>query len=883
MNKILNFKGDYKGLDSQTADANLKIYGFNSEVKFEEKHKIKFYSVFKSLRIYLMLVAVVLYFAGEKILEGGLLLFLTLGYCFFEIVAENYCTQKLHELTDSGETAVIIRAVRDGKITLIKSEEIVQDDLIILQGGENVPADAHILESSNVTVDESAFGRSSSPAKKHAGTDDRHELKQSCVYKGTKVVSGLLIARVFATGQDVKIRPEIRTAKEIHRTRFESALGKMSVLFTYGAAIILVITAVAHFIMAGATKPDEGITVLNYLAGISLPAVSFALCAIPVSFGTIIRLYYVKGTAKLSSDYGRVKSLRTVEILNGVTVACIDIDSVIVSDSTPIVNEHSKNKDMLTRIAALSCKVDGSAAANSYEKAIYISAAFKHMNIKELHQNNLLQSYIPEQVDDYNKINGNLWVVNGVKLLCVKGAPEVILSFCNLPPEQLFPIQQKQSEYTKQGHHVLAVAFAKIDDTETDEEEEETRSGVSEIPKSLFDVGYTFLGLLAFSTSIRENIPEAVKNCYRAGINVVMMSPDADRAGGIETALAVARKAGIREEGVLSGKKAELVESLKVSGETVAVFGKGSSDIKSLETADIGIALSKHTTGSEWDSGIDTQSQFTTGSACESCDLFLEKGGETAEEDAFQRFVGAFTESRQIHRNINRAFSIVISTFAAVFLFGLLNLFIGSIYIPDAVFVSTLAVVIIPVLTMFYIKNEQELSAGADTPSFNDEGGINPRLLLKSAIQGASLFLTLLIMFLIFRSIGGNSEEFKEGAQGFGGDMLRSIFLTVFTSGGIATAWVNASRKKPFYKVFAESFVSGRGKSARNNRNGLLQTISAELFITVGLIIFLLLLVYLPYFNSAFGLDSIHPLIFVLSFVTGSASQVWFDLIKKRF
>ncbi|MCL1903242.1 MAG: cation-translocating P-type ATPase [Oscillospiraceae bacterium] len=879
MNKILNFKGAYRGLDSLSADSNLKTYGYNSEVKHEEKRKIKFYAVFKSLRIYLMLVAVVLYFSDERIMTGGLMLLLTLGYCAFEIIAENHCAEKINELTASDKTAVIIRVVRDGRVVTIRREELVQDDLIILQGGENVPADAHILESSNVTVDESAFGRSSSPVEKHPGSDDRHELKKSCVYKGTKVLSGILIARVFAIGQDVKIRPEIRTAKEFHRTHFEAALGKLSVLFTYGAAIALVVAAVARFITAGNAKLDENATALSYLAEISLPAISFALCVIPISLILFVRFYYIRGATELSAKYGNIKSLQVMETLNDVTTACIDINSVIVPDSITIVEENSKNNDMLIRIAMLSCQNNSSAVANPYEKAIYINAAFKHMNIKELHKNTLIKSYIPEKAADYNKINGNLWDINGARLLCIKGEPESVLSFCNLPPEQLYPIQQKQSELTKQGHKVLAVAFAKIksnEELEDGENAEDESPPAPEIPNTLFDASYTFLGLIAFSSAIREDIPAAVQSCHRAGVNVVMVSPDADRAGGNETALAVARKAGIREEGVLSGNKADIVESLKAAGETVAVFGKSGVDTRALELSDIGIALSKHTTGDEWDSCSGALSELTSGSAFEACDFVLAQENDNDENNSLHKFIGAFVESRQVHRNIKRAFSVVASVFSAVFLFGLLNLLMGGEFVPDAIVITIISTIFIPLFSLFFIRNKQGKSSWAEPPVFDPDGKINPHVLIKSAIQGVSLFLVMLVMFLIFRSIEGG----EEGVQGFSAGMLRAIFLTVFISGGSAMLWVNSSRTKPFYSVLTESFSQ---KKTKHGEQGFFDKISAEIFLTAILFIFLLLLVYLPHFNSAFGFDSINPLFFILALIAGGVSQIWFDIIKRRF
>ncbi|MCL1866118.1 MAG: hypothetical protein FWF82_01770, partial [Oscillospiraceae bacterium] len=496
MNKILNFKGDYKGLDSETVQEKIGLYGYNSANKhinpdLAAPKKIKFYSVFKSLRVYLMLAAAAVYFFANDGLKGGLLIFLTLAICIFEIIVENHCAARLWKLRDSSR--VIVRVVRDGTITLIKREEIVQDDLLILQGGESVPADAHILETSGkVTVDESMYGQDShefEPVDKFAGSDSNNELKKSCVYKGSRVLSGMLIARVNAIGQDVKsqtdelIPPPKKGGKELHYTELESYIARQATLCTYAAAVILVIVTVIRIIAAGGTEPHEGTSLLLYLSAIVLPAVSFALCAIPVSLPLIIRLYYVNGATALSYKYGDIKRLHAVETLNSVTAVCLDKDLVVAPDSTPIAAESGKNKVMLSRIAVLSCDPR---PVSSYEKAISVGAAFKHIDVKELFQNTLLKKFAPEN-GDYNNIHGNLWEINGARLLCIKGAPEKVMSFCSISPDERFHFQQRHSNYAKEGFHVLAVAFKQV--PLTDEE-----GNPVPLQRSLFDAEYTFLG-----------------------------------------------------------------------------------------------------------------------------------------------------------------------------------------------------------------------------------------------------------------------------------------------------------------------------------------------------------------------------------------------------
>jgi Ca2+-transporting ATPase len=891
--KILKFKGDYSGLDSRVAEDNLLFYGHNSEVKQEEPRKIRFYGVFRHLRLYLMLLATVLYYLGDMVTQGSLLMLLTLGYCAFEILMENHCDRKVRELTSA--TGVAVRVVRDGVIVLAKSEKIVQDDLIILQGGESVPADAHILEAQEVTVDESIFTSSSNPVKKYPGSDGKHELKQSCVYKGTKVLSGILIARVFATGQDVKIRPKVKSAREYHSTEFELLINKVSTLFTYGAAVLLTLVAFLRLLSLGTIVGtlEEGDSLLVLITAAVIPAVSFGLCAIPVSLSKIVRFYYVNGASKLAGKYGEIKNLRALEALNSVTVVCIGKDTVVDCCNTPLVAENADNKEMLMRIAALSCTPSIS-PDNSYERAIYVSSAFKHIDVRELHENTLVQRYVPEKEGNYNKINGNLWDINGSRLLCIKGAPDVILSLCNMTADKLAEAKRIHSQYEQEGHCVFAVAFAKIPKKRKIYEEDgvEYVEEIDCVPENVAETKYSYMGLLAFSSGVKDNIPAAVKACYRAGVKVVMFTPD-----NKEAALAVAEKIGLqpdvgsaglsqsrrsciitgeeleraKSEGVVLGcggvniyaevtteQKADIISLLRATGEKTAVFGgncPSCSNTDALELADVRIAVARHTTDREWDNGMDTMSQFTTGTACEACDFIMEG-------DGFIKAADTFREARQMHRNIKRCISAAISTFLVVFLFAFVNLLVdGGSFVLEAVLISTVTVLIVPALTLIFSDNDLDLRSHMQPSPFIGRGKINRSFLIAAGIQGLSMFAAALALYLIFRTVEGYTVE-----------KLRAIFFNLFTAGGIAMTWVGLSCSKPFWRSLRR-----RGSVLRDWRN------NPAIVISVGLLLFAVLMTYLPFFNSSFGLGAVNPLVLLLSVVVGAVSQLWFDFVKKRF
>ncbi|MCL1831649.1 MAG: cation transporting ATPase C-terminal domain-containing protein [Oscillospiraceae bacterium] len=912
MTKILKFKGDYKGLTAEEVTAHLKTYGHNSEIKIEEPRKVRFYGVFKHMRLYLMFAAAALYLMSEAVLPGILLLMLALGYCVFEIAMENYCDKKLREL--SAATEVTVRAVRDGKVTLVERKHIVQDDLIVLQGGESVPADAHILEALNVTVDESAFSGSAKPVNKSAGADSKNELKTTCVYKGTKVLTGTLIAKVFAIGQDVKIRPDVVTVKEVHHTVFESLITRMSLLFTYVAAIMLVIVALIRFLIIGPQLPEGEASLLVHFVTILLPAFSFAMCVVPVSLSLIVRIYYVKGATSLSSKFGEIKNLRALETLNSVTAVCLSHDSIIDVDKSLLVEEISDNKKMLTRICALSCCPK---PTNSYEKAIYVNAAFNHIKIDELHGNRLIQQYAPDKTANYNKMNGNLWDINGARLLCVKGEPEIILSYCKMPSDKLFGIQEKCTQLAKQGLVVSAVAFAKLKKRYYDEEEDEyyeyedddsyesdeNDGGEHWIPDNICEIEYTFIGLLGFASNVKGRIPGAVQSCYSAGVKVIMITPDTK-----ESAHALARKIGLNSTNTITGVELDkakadgktlrvndvcifagitaeqtpiIMELLKNSGEKTAAFGGGENggglDVDTLEHADVRIALARHTTGKEWDMGQDSLSQHTTGTTFEVCDLVMESDGLEDDGNAFAKTADTIRESHQMHSNIKRCLTVAISTFAIALLFSLINLFCGNGYVLEAVLISTVAVIIIPALSLLFVNNDADLISGVAHPSaFIGRGEVNKQHLIGAGVQSVSLLFALLIMFFVFGfakmpEITDDytlAQQTADLAQSVG--KLRSVFLTVFMSGGLAMAWVRLSAREPFFK--AVDFRDFRGLLT-----------NPAIVITAGLFLFTLLVVSIPGVNAAFGLSSLNPLVFILSLLVGAVSQLWFDFIKERF
>ena len=170
MSQILNFKGDYNGLTTAQAEENLKMYGSNDDrISPQPPYSLK--KAILTPRFFAQVVAAILLLLTVMLTAGDAIWQLRL----FE---RQELVKKL--------AGMKFRVIRDGELTLIRKENIVPDDIIVLQGGERVPADAHLLESEDLTVDESLITGDSSPAVKRPGADSGNALpKSTCIYKNT--------------------------------------------------------------------------------------------------------------------------------------------------------------------------------------------------------------------------------------------------------------------------------------------------------------------------------------------------------------------------------------------------------------------------------------------------------------------------------------------------------------------------------------------------------------------------------------------------------------------------------------------------------------------------------------------------------------------------
>lgn len=812
MSQILNFKSDYKGLSTSETEERLTMYGLNDEVeKDEDSYNLK--NSILTLRFFVQAAAVVLLFLSNQYVLGTVMLLLTVMLTAGDVIWQ----LKIYEKDSSLKrmSGMKFRAVRNGELTLVRKEYLVPDDIIVLQRGERVPADAHLLETDDLTVDEAVFTGDSTPVPKKAGAEGGKTVpKSTCVYKNTLIVSGSLVARIFATGEDVAVkRKETRSLSQ-----FEKKLKRpVRIISVMGLAFAL-LTALFCFLKAGELNGTADI-----LTRIALPALSVGMLFVPAQADKLVRLYYLDGAERMNRRHALVKNTGAVEELSAITCICIEKTGTVTKSHIEVADVFTENTQLFTNVCVLACEP---APIEPAEKAILLYASFGGTDVKELFSNEREAVY---PFSENAKMAGNLWKISGQRLLCIKGSPEETLALCNVDPNELHYIQQKRLAFAKQGRQVLAVAFAPL-------------SPDDEMPKKLSDIRYEYMGLVALENPTRDTVPYAVKSCTKAGVRVIMITGDNE-----ETAAAVGRQIGLPSLKTVTGteldfdpdledvgifakvtpsQRIRVVEMLRKSGEIVAVVGTGTEDIAVLEEADVGISASAN----------------ASPAACESCDMLMS-------DDNFLAVADAVKESRQIHRNVKSALGLMLAGHLAAAIYVIAAVATGGAMIFTPVLSVILSCIIFPIAASMFMGNTADLKSDFISSAFIGKGIINSSFFPKILILGGMLAVSQTLFYLFTLS--------------FEPSIHRSLLIFMTAAGLILIGFSLISRRRSFIACVRE----------QKGFSGILQS---------GiLLLFSLIMIYVPYLNSAFGFSAPNVLVLFFALLITALFTFWPEVAKR--
>ena len=818
MAQFLNFKGDYKGLSEKKASDNLNMYGNNIFTETEDKSFKSYHYLLDPTAVLLLISGLLQIFTLSQYVTGIMCIIMAIAQTVTLCVICQKNNENIRNRTLSAKMKY--RVVRDEILQLIPAAGLVPDDIIIVQGGEIVPADAHILEYVGLTVDESRFTGDNTPVQKHDGADPKATgLKKSCIYAGTRVLNGSAVARVVATGEDTyRARQGEKHGKaaDPNFSRYEKTCVKLRLPLAVAAILLCVIGTLSQ-ILTGKT---------DNVTGVIVSACGWLICMFMPFVELYIRMYNMNFVRRAELKGAVIKNLTVPEKLNSLSVLVIDKSAVVAPNTLEVAGIYSKDTDLMTTVTVLACDKDEPTLA---EQAFLLNAALGGTDVATVKRNELTAQF---PYNDADRIGGNIYNMGGTHLVCVKGAVEKVTGLCNMSPEEMFRITARAAALAKRGLEVWTVAYYIIPEGE-------------EIPKSLYAVQYNYMGLVSFMNATRDMIPLALQGCKRAGVRLVLTSSDSP-----ETASSMGKKIGLSDAGMISGdeiaecavtgepldyKKAEIfcrvnaaqrvdiIEKLKEAGETVATVGYSDSDYDLVAHADLGITSLENTTGSVY-----------------------EASGLIVRDDNFSSVVEMIKEARQLHRNIKRCIFILLSTLIAFFCTALADMITGyGIITPMLAAVLTAAV--IPLCCTGFRNVKSDIKGNMTPSGFISQGKPDKKFFIRSAVCGlicgaiSALFLTL---------AGGVMSA----------QQVSSVMLTLLTVMTGAMCLVVTDKRTGAFK------------------NG---AIPKYMTVTVAATsVTSILLPYIPFINSLFGFAVPNPLASIAAVLAGVALPAGLQIKK---
>jgi Ca2+-transporting ATPase len=503
--------------------------------------------------------------------------------------------------------------MRSGREREAPVEELVPGDVVVLREGERVPADARLVESAGLAVDESALTGESVPADKTVESVDAGATlaDRSCmVHAGTAVTRGRGTAVVVATGAATEIgqiaglteRAKPRATPLQRRVR---SLAQVMVAFG-----IFVTIGLGAAMLARGSSFEEA-----FLVGVSV-----AVAAVPEGLAATVTIALALGARSMAERGAIVRRLTAVETLGSATVVASDKTGTLTENKLRLADDWAApgldEADLLRAAAAASTArlVGGRAVGDPVDSALVLAAVERNV----ARRGDRPVRELPFDAD--RKRMTLVFPEEGGYRAFVKGAPEVVIARCAAPPEEAEAVAER---WAANGLRVLAVADRAVSAPEAEAEE--------------LEQDLRLVGLVGLHDPLRETARPAVREARAAGLGVVMLTGDHP-----VTARAIGRELDLPEEAIHAritpADKIRLVEQLQGEGEVLAVTGDGVNDAPALRRADVGVAMGL--SGTE--------------AAREAADLVLT-------DDDFATIVAAIREGRGIADNIRKFVAFLLS------------------------------------------------------------------------------------------------------------------------------------------------------------------------------------------------------------------------------
>ncbi|PKN88951.1 MAG: ATPase [Deltaproteobacteria bacterium HGW-Deltaproteobacteria-1] len=836
-----------KGLSRTEVDEKLKTEGYNELPSSKKRNilAIAFEVVKEPMFLLLVACGSIYLFLGEP--QDALML---LGFVFIMIGITIYQEGKTEKALDALRDLSSPRAlvIRDGERIRIPGREVVTGDMVCLSEGDRIPADGVVVWARNLTVDESLLTGESIAVRKTATEDDPECMKMEkpggedipCVYSGTLVVQGQGIACIKAAG----IHTEIGNIGKALQTvvQEDTLLQKETARIVKAVFLIALVLFVLVVLVYGLIR---GSWMDGVLSGITL-----AMAMLPEEFPVVLTIFLALGAWRISQKQVLTRKMAAVETLGAATVLCTDktgtltqnlmaLRMLLAGDEFHTIREENpiplpETFHELVEFGILASKKD---PFDPMEKALLKLGVDKLSQTEHLHANWSLVHEYP--LSQELLALSHVWTSPDGKdfVISAKGAPEAIIDLCHLDENRLKALAERIEHMAGQGLRVLGVAKAYFQHDNS-------------LPAIQHDFNFQFIGLIGLEDPIRPTVPDAIRMCYSAGIKVVMITGDYPI-----TAQTIAQQIGLKNpDNVITGKELEqmdaltlsrrikevnvfarvvpeqkliLVNALKAAGQIVAMTGDGVNDAPALKSAHIGIAMGER--------GTDV--------AREASDLVLLN-------DDFSSIVAAVRMGRKIFDNLKKAMAYIVSVHIPIAGMSLLPVFLGwkeMILLP--VHIVFLELIIDPACSVVFEAEAEESGIMQRKPRDPGERLFGKRTLAISAAQGIVALIVVALVYKAAFSLGHATDE------------ARAIAFVTLIISNLCLILTNRSWSR---SIFASC------KSPN----------PALTWVLGGALIFLGLVIFVPFLQGIFHFAPMHTIDFCLALIAGFVSITWFEILK---
>lgn len=681
---LADVKSTADGLSSAEAQKRLDQNGKN-KLKEVEKDSLfkKFINSLADPMIIMLLVAAAIQAAVAVIEAGGkpglrdfadvlVILVVVIINTIMGLVQESKAEAAMDALMQM--TAATSKVLRDGKVETLKSEDLVQGDVILLEAGDAVPADCRILESHSMKVEEAALTGESVPVTKMVDVlmlkDKSSDValgdRKNMLYSGSTVVYGRGKAVVTGVGMETemgKIADALNTAEK-EETPLQKKMGELSHFLTklvIGISVLVfVVGVVESMILAGefSWKLLGESSLATFVAAIAL-----AVAAIPEGLPAVVTIILSIGVTAMSKRQALIRKLTAVETLGCTQIICSDKTGTLTQNKMTVVDHYGEDEKLLASAMALCCDAEidgtGKVTGEPTEAALVAYAYSLGMRKNDLSKEAVRIGEAP--FDSGRKMMSTVHKTENGIVQYTKGAPDEVLKKCKyavfggkkvaVTDEIRAEVAKENKRMADKALRVLACAYKQYDAVPSDMSPEALENDL------------ILIGLTGMIDPVRPEVKAAIEECRQAGIRPIMITGDHK-----DTAVAIGRELGIitnASEAIMGAEldkfsdeelkeevtkysvyarvqpehKTRIVKAWKARGLVTAMTGDGVNDAPSIKAADIGIGMG--ITGTDVTKGVS--------------DMVLA-------DDNFATIVNAVEEGRKIYDNVLKVLQFQLST-----------------------------------------------------------------------------------------------------------------------------------------------------------------------------------------------------------------------------